>query len=114
MLLLLLTYSYFLFLPFSATSTTFGVSSSSYQESSNGATSSTYPSTPHHEGHGPTGQDATERSGSELSDGNATYSLEFGSETEEKKFIRKVVNAVQRSVRKCFSKLRFLLNALMK
>ena len=80
----------------SATSTTFGVSSSSYQESSNGATSSTYPSTPHHEGHGPSGHLALERNDSESSDDNAAYSLEFGGETADKKFIYKVMLAVQR------------------
>lgn len=76
-----------------ATSTSFGISTSTYPESSNEATSSTYPSTPHH---GESQQGGATRVASDGSDGNGTFVLVSGVESEERKFIRKVVTAVQR------------------
>lgn len=77
----------------SATSTSFAISTSTYPDSSNEATSSTYPSTPHH---GESQQVGAVRGVSDGSDGNGTFVLVPGMESEERKFIRKVVNAVQR------------------
>lgn len=77
----------------SATSTSFGISTSTYPESSNEATSSTYPSTPHH---GEPQHGGPVRGVSDGSDTNGTFILGPGAESDERKFIRKVVNAVQR------------------
>lgn len=77
----------------SATSTSFGISTSTYPESSNEATSSTYPSTPHH---GESQHDGPVRGVSDGSDTNGTFVLGPGVESDERKFIRKVVSAVQR------------------
>ena len=76
----------------SATSTSFGISSSTYPESSN--TSSTYPpSTPHH-GHSQHGGPA--QGVSDESETNGTFAVGPAVESDERKFIRKVVSAVQR------------------
>ena len=76
----------------SATSTSFGISTSTYPESSNEATSSTYPSTPHQ---GESQQGIPARVVSDGSDGNGTF-IVSGTESDERRFIRKVVTAVQR------------------
>lgn len=77
----------------SATSTSFGISTSTYPESSNEATSSTYRSTPHH---GDTQPGGPARVASGGSDGNGTFTMDPGGESDERKFIRKVISAVQR------------------
>lgn len=77
----------------SATSTSFGISTSTYPESSNEATSSTYPSTPHH---GDSQHGGPARGVSDGSETNATFVLGPGVESDERKFMRKVVSAVQR------------------
>lgn len=77
----------------SATSTSFGISTSTYPESSNEATSSTYPSTPHHGESQPGGPVRGPSDGSET---NGTFVLGPGVESDERKFMRKVVGAVQR------------------
>lgn len=77
----------------SATSTSFGISTSTYPESSNEATSSTYPSTPHH---GDSQQGGPGRLVSGGSDGNGTFVMVPGMESDERKFIRKAVTAMQR------------------
>ena len=79
----------------SATSTSFGLSSSTFPESSNEATSSTYPSTPHHADSQPGAPDRVASGGS---DDNGTFVVDHGVESVERKFIRNVVNAVQRCV----------------
>ena len=80
----------------SATSTSFGISTSTYPESSNEATSSTYPSTPHH---GDTQQgSAAARRVSDRSGTSTTFIVEPGVDSDERKFVRKVIIAVQRSV----------------
>ena len=83
----------------SATSTSFGISTSTYPESSNEATSSTYPSTPHH---GDSQHGGPARGVSDGSETNGTFVLGPGVESDERKFIRKVVTAVQRWERLCF------------
>lgn len=77
----------------SATSTSFGISTSTYPESSNEATSSTYPSTPHH---GDTQHGGPARGVSDGSETNGTFGLGPGVESDERRFIRNVVSAVQR------------------
>lgn len=77
----------------SATSTSFGISTSTYPESSNEATSSTYPSTPHH---GDSQHGGPARGVSDGSETNGTFVLGPGVESDERKFIRKVISAVQR------------------
>lgn len=77
----------------SATSTSFGISTSTYPESSNEATSSTYHSTPHH---GDSQQGGPGRLVSGGSDGNGTFVMVPGMESDERKFIRKAVTAMQR------------------
>ena len=77
----------------SATSTSFGISTSTYPESSNEATSSTYRSPPHH---GDTQPGGPARVASGGSDGNGTFTMDPGGESDERKFIRKVISAVQR------------------
>ncbi|PFX34680.1 Calponin-likey domain-containing protein 2 [Stylophora pistillata] len=77
----------------SATSTSFGISTSTYLESSNEATSSTYPSTPHHGESQPGGPVRGLSDGSET---NGTFVLGPGAESDERKFMRKVVGAIQR------------------
>ena len=79
----------------SATSTSFGLSSSTFPESSNEASSSTYPSTPHHADSQPGAPDRVASGGS---DDNGTFVVDHGVESVERKFIRNVVNAVQRCV----------------
>jgi len=80
----------------SVTSTSFGMSSSTYPESSN--TSSTYPSTPHHghSQHGGPAQRVSAQRVSDESETNGTFAVGPAVESDERKFIRKVVSAVQR------------------
>ena len=74
-----------------ATSTTFGISTSSYQSSNDGTAS--YPSTPLHD-EPQAGTHAKE--GSDTFDDNATFTVGSAQESAEKKFLGDVVLALQR------------------
>ncbi|XP_048577373.1 cilia- and flagella-associated protein 47-like isoform X2 [Nematostella vectensis] len=76
----------------SATSTSFGISTSTYQESSNSESASTFQSTPQ-----PPDDKGAAKEGSEVSEDRTTYTLdEPAAESKEKQFISTVVLAIQR------------------
>ncbi|EDO32806.1 predicted protein, partial [Nematostella vectensis] len=77
----------------SATSTSFGISTSTYQESSNSESASTFQSTPQ-----PPDDKGAAKEGSEVSEDRTTYTLdEPAAESKEKQFISTVVLAIQRT-----------------